>query len=86
VAASVWPQQQHAVVTRPDARKGEQLILLTTRIGAERSELSTWIRQEGLGELHLPKRIIEVKAIPVLGTGKIDYRAVQERANAEVAL
>jgi len=34
LAAGLWPQAAHAVVTRPDAKKGEQLVLFTTQAGA----------------------------------------------------
>jgi hypothetical protein len=30
-----------------------------------------------LSELHVPRRVVQTKAIPLLGTGKTDYRAVQ---------
>src|SRR5690606_720689 len=39
LAARAWPEAEHAVVGVPDAQKGEQLVLLTTRAGASRAEL-----------------------------------------------
>lgn len=77
LAARVWPDDQHAVVSVADERKGEQLILVTTRPGADRSELASRARADGVGELSVPRNILEVSRIPVLGTGKIDYPGVQ---------
>jgi len=72
-AASRWPDAAHAVVTRPDARKGEQLVLFTTRSDATAADLLAWGRAHGVAELALPKEVRRVGALPVLGTGKVDY-------------
>jgi acyl-[acyl-carrier-protein]-phospholipid O-acyltransferase/long-chain-fatty-acid--[acyl-carrier-protein] ligase len=72
-AAAVWPEAEHAVVTRADPRKGEQLVLFTTRKDAKASELQSWARTNGVAELAVPRDIRVIEALPVLGTGKIDY-------------
>ena len=72
-AASLWPGFDHAVVTRPDPRKGEQLILFTTHQNASATELHGWAKANGVAELMVPRDIRIVDALPVLGTGKIDY-------------
>ena len=72
-AAAVWPGADHAVVTRADARKGEQLVLFTTKPGAAMGDLQAWGRQNGIAELAIPRDIRVVEALPVLGTGKLDY-------------
>ncbi len=72
-AAAVWPGRDHAVVTRADPRKGEQLVLFTTQPGAVAGDLQAWGRQNGVAELAIPRDIRVVEALPVLGTGKLDY-------------
>ncbi len=72
-AAALWPDADHAVVTRPDARKGEQLVLFTTRGDATAAALQAWGRSNGVPELMIPRDIRVVEALPVLGTGKLDY-------------
>jgi len=72
-AARLWPAAEHAVVTRPDARKGEQLVLFTTEADADARALQAWGRANGVTELALPRDIRVVAALPVLGTGKLDY-------------
>lgn len=86
-AAEVWPGFDHAVVTRPDARKGEQLVLFTTAPSARAGELQAWARGHGVAEIAVPRDIRVVEALPVLGTGKIDYvtlgtMAAEERVAA----
>ena len=76
LATRAWPDLQHACVSLPDFQKGEQLILVTTRPDPQRAELSAQARADGMSELHVPKRIVPVAAIPLLGSGKTDYPGV----------
>ncbi|MDE8654438.1 acyl-[ACP]--phospholipid O-acyltransferase [Novosphingobium album (ex Liu et al. 2023)] len=79
-AAKVWPGAEHAVVTRPDAKKGEQLVLFTTAKDADPRALLEWGRANGVTELMLPRDIRPLDALPVLGTGKLDYVTMGEMA------
>ncbi len=72
-ASAVWPNADHAVVTRPDPKKGEQLVLFTTEPAATTTVLQQWARGNGVTELSVPKDVRVVEALPVLGTGKVDY-------------
>lgn len=71
-----WPGFAHAVVTLPDPRKGEQIILATTRPDPQLSELQAAARTEGQTELMVPKTVLHISALPLLGTGKTDYVAL----------
>ncbi|MAL08966.1 MAG: 2-acylglycerophosphoethanolamine acyltransferase [Maricaulis sp.] len=84
-ATSIWPDDLHAAVTLPDPRKGEQIILLTANASADRSEFVAFTRNHGVAELSIPKKIVAVDEIPVLGTGKIDYVAVEKMAKAAIS-
>lgn len=79
-AAALWPDADHAVVTRPDPKKGEQLVLFTTAAAASAAALQHWARANGVAELALPKDVRVVEALPVLGTGKLDYVAMAATA------
>ena len=72
-AAALWPSFEHGIVTRPDARKGEQMVLFTTNPAAKFAELSAWGKANGIAEISIPRDIRVVDALPVLGTGKTDY-------------
>ena len=83
-ASTLWRDHEHAAAVLPDKRKGEQIVLLTTFPKADRSELQRWAQDHGVNELSLPRKIFQVPAIPVLGTGKMDIGGVQKLA-AEIA-
>jgi len=53
-------------------------IILFTTIKTDRNVVNRQIRHSGLSPLHNIRRIIEVDSIPVLGTGKTDYRSLKE--------
>jgi acyl-[acyl-carrier-protein]-phospholipid O-acyltransferase/long-chain-fatty-acid--[acyl-carrier-protein] ligase len=73
----LWPEFNHVVVALPDPRKGEQIVLVTDKPGADRDALLIHARAHGFPELWTPKAIL-VASIPVLGSGKIDHPATIE--------
>ena len=73
LVARVWPSAMHAVVTLPDAKRGEQLVLITEQADATRAVLAAAAREAGLPEIFVPRAIAHVSKVPILGTGKIDY-------------
>lgn len=81
-ASALWPDYSHAAITIPDGKKGEQIILVTTCPDAKRTDLVGWAHNHGVQELAVPRRILIVDTVPVLGTGKTDYVKV-EKAVAE---
>jgi acyl-[acyl-carrier-protein]-phospholipid O-acyltransferase/long-chain-fatty-acid--[acyl-carrier-protein] ligase len=83
-AAALWPDHGHAAVAVPDGRRGEQIVLVTTCDRAACSALALWARGHGLPDLAVPRRIVVVDEIPVLGSGKTAYALVQQRAEAGV--
>ena len=85
LASAVWPEARHAVVSIPDARKGEKLVLVTDRRDADVARLAEWARSHGAPELAVPKKIMRVAEVPVLGTGKTDYVRIQQMAELEQA-
>lgn len=78
LAGRAWPEGIHAVVAVADEQKGEQLILITNEPSATRARLLEQARHDGIGEINVPRRLQIVKQVPLLGTGKIDYRGVAE--------
>lgn len=73
LAQKAAPEQQHAVVTRADAAKGEALVLYTTASDLKRDALLAAARATGLPELAVPRDIRYLDKLPLLGTGKVDY-------------
>jgi acyl-[acyl-carrier-protein]-phospholipid O-acyltransferase/long-chain-fatty-acid--[acyl-carrier-protein] ligase len=78
VAQALWPENNHVVLSVADPRRGEQLVLVTDRQGADRAALQAAAKVEGLAELWLPRVIVHVPQIPVLATGKVDLMAAND--------
>jgi acyl-[acyl-carrier-protein]-phospholipid O-acyltransferase/long-chain-fatty-acid--[acyl-carrier-protein] ligase len=74
LAMKAWEKGSHAVISLPDAKKGEQIILITTEKTATLHELAK--KSEGVAAINLPKKILFIDAIPVMATGKTDYVAL----------
>ncbi len=83
LAVAVWPESRHAVISMPDPRKGERLILVTDRQDADSTALVSHAQSIGAPELAVPRKIIKVADIPLLGTGKTDYVAIQRMVEAD---
>ena len=83
---SLWPDDHHAVVHVPDPRKGERLVLVSTRAGADMNALLAHARGRGVPEIMVPRVLLPVGAMPLLSTGKVDYPAVETLAREEEAV
>lgn len=77
VIYDLWPDKHHAVLNIPDAKKGEQLILVTDFKLATRNALLRLYQEKGLSELSLPRRLYFIDVMPLLGSGKINYIEVK---------
>ena len=76
----LWPENTSVVCSIKDDEKGEALILLTDNEHADLSELNSFMQNKGLTNLYLPKKIKVVSEFPILGSGKIDFKKLQEIA------
>lgn len=79
LAPSTEGAQILAVAGRPDAAKGEQLVVLHT-VDLEPEGVRAALVAAGLPNLWIPKIFKKVAVIPVLGTGKLDLRAIRQLA------
>jgi acyl-[acyl-carrier-protein]-phospholipid O-acyltransferase/long-chain-fatty-acid--[acyl-carrier-protein] ligase len=85
-ASAVWPEHRHAAVSLPDPRKGERVVLLSDAPDADSAKILEWAHKNGAPEIAVPKKVLKVAEIPVLGTGKTDYVTVQRMAEEAVKL
>ena len=87
MAATAAPTFLHAASTRTDAAKGEALVLFTTapKAALSREQLMSTARALGAPELSVPRIVVHLDAIPLLGTGKTDYVRLKEMAEATQA-
>jgi acyl-[acyl-carrier-protein]-phospholipid O-acyltransferase/long-chain-fatty-acid--[acyl-carrier-protein] ligase len=71
-----------AIMGVQDETKGEALILLAA-VDVDLPQLRDKLRDAGVPNLWIPKKICRLDAIPVLASGKLDLRKCQETAAQE---
>lgn len=66
----------------PDAKKGERLVVIHTKLSKPVDEILKELGSRDLPNLWIPSAdsFREVDSIPLLGTGKLDLRAVKQQA------
>lgn len=74
--------QLFAVTAVPDERKGERLAVLHTLEESEIHPVLEKLAASGLPNLFIPRHdsFVKVEEIPILGTGKLDLRAIRRIA------
>lgn len=79
--------QLFAVTAVGDPKKGEKLAVLTTLDDAKVDAALRKLSEMGLPNLFIPRRenVVKVPAIPMLGSGKLDLRAVRKLAEESLA-
>ncbi|MBF0341982.1 MAG: bifunctional acyl-ACP--phospholipid O-acyltransferase/long-chain-fatty-acid--ACP ligase [Magnetococcales bacterium] len=82
LASAASPERFHAASSQPDPSKGEALVLFTTDGQMNRESLLLKARALGYPELAVPRKIVHVDVLPLLGTGKTDYVTLKRMAEA----
>ncbi len=85
VLSKLYPDAVQGIVAVPDEKKGERLVLITTKQDVDLGEVRAYIKSQGFNELGSPASFISVKEPPVLGSGKFDYVTAQKIAEAQSA-
>ncbi|MCB1747491.1 MAG: AMP-binding protein [Gammaproteobacteria bacterium] len=78
LAQRVWPDGRHAALAMADSRKGEQILLVTDVDDAERSALVDAARAASISEITIPRRVLVMANLPLLGSGKVDYANLRD--------
>jgi acyl-[acyl-carrier-protein]-phospholipid O-acyltransferase/long-chain-fatty-acid--[acyl-carrier-protein] ligase len=78
ILADLWPDHIAAAIAAPDSKRGERVILATTKPGATRAEVQAWMKTKGASEIMHPSSVVVLDAIPLLGSGKTNYVALAE--------
>jgi acyl-[acyl-carrier-protein]-phospholipid O-acyltransferase/long-chain-fatty-acid--[acyl-carrier-protein] ligase len=73
IARQVSPGHQHAATVELVAQSGESTVLFTTDTALTRAGLQKAARELGSQELAVARRIVHVRELPLLGSGKTDY-------------
>jgi len=80
MASAASSTYQHAASSRIDQQRGESLVLFTLDPHLTRDKLLEAARNAGYPEVAVPRQIVMVEQLPLLGTGKIDYVRLKRMA------
>jgi acyl-[acyl-carrier-protein]-phospholipid O-acyltransferase/long-chain-fatty-acid--[acyl-carrier-protein] ligase len=86
IIASRLPEDSEGILAAVssvfDDKRGERLIVLYRQLPIPAEEICKLLQQAGLPNLWIPspRNFFQVESIPILGTGKLDLRAVKELA------
>jgi acyl-[acyl-carrier-protein]-phospholipid O-acyltransferase/long-chain-fatty-acid--[acyl-carrier-protein] ligase len=71
-----------AVCGVPDEKKGERLIVLYTQLSKDPSDIVKQLLTAGMPPIYVPgaDSFVQVDAIPILGTGKLDLQGLKKLA------
>jgi acyl-[acyl-carrier-protein]-phospholipid O-acyltransferase / long-chain-fatty-acid--[acyl-carrier-protein] ligase len=86
LATQASPAFAHASSAVADEAKGEALVLFTTDKTLNREALLSAAKTGGWPELAVPRKIVVVEALPLLGTGKTDYVTLKKWAESDSPL
>ena len=78
------PEIRVAVTSVADPKKGERIIVVHKRLPMPVEQVLLKLAESGLPNLWIPdaKSFLEVEDIPVLGTGKLDLKALKQLAES----
>lgn len=80
---NLWPDNLTALVRIPDPKRGEQLIAYTDKQDATLKQIQEYFKEQGFSELWVPKKVEVLEKMLLMGTGKIDYPALEKLAKGE---
>lgn len=80
LAVMASPLHLHAVVAIADESRGEVLVLFSTDETLSKDMLQASAKESKTTELAVAKKIVFIPALPLLGTGKIDYLTLTKMA------
>jgi acyl-[acyl-carrier-protein]-phospholipid O-acyltransferase/long-chain-fatty-acid--[acyl-carrier-protein] ligase len=83
VARHASPHHVHAATVELIQKSGESTVLFTTDPGLNRPLLQKAARELGAQELAVARRVVHVRELPLLGSGKTDYVELRTRVMEE---
>jgi acyl-[acyl-carrier-protein]-phospholipid O-acyltransferase/long-chain-fatty-acid--[acyl-carrier-protein] ligase len=73
IAGAARPNAVHAAISVRDSARGETILVATEDRGLTRDSMQAAARAAGAPEIALPRRIVYLDRMPLLGNGKKDY-------------
>jgi acyl-[acyl-carrier-protein]-phospholipid O-acyltransferase/long-chain-fatty-acid--[acyl-carrier-protein] ligase len=78
IANEASPTKLHAATSQPDVQRGEAILLYTTDATLTRELLQQSAKILGVSDIAVPRKIIIIETLPLLGTGKVDYVTLKQ--------
>ena len=72
----LWPNFKHAALRRNHPTKGEEILLVTENLNADKKDIIHYFKKQGYSSLLIPSKVYPYKDIPLLSTGKVDYKSI----------
>jgi acyl-[acyl-carrier-protein]-phospholipid O-acyltransferase/long-chain-fatty-acid--[acyl-carrier-protein] ligase len=82
LAMQCYGHSGFAAITVSDQRKGERILLFTTDDATDLKQLREYLTEKQYSPLLMPGAIKQVKALPLLGSGKTDYVSLKQLAES----
>ncbi len=73
-----YPDSLFGIVALNDENKGEKLVVVTSDKMMNLQDIRANFKNSGIGELWLPKDVVVLNDIPLLGNGKLDYVSIKK--------
>lgn len=80
LATLASPTGMHGASSQADGARGEAIVLFTTDALLTREGLAESAKKLGVPEISVPRKILRVDSLPLLGTGKVDYVSLKRLA------
>ncbi len=80
IAVAASPKRMHASIAVKEEARGESIVLFTDDPDLKRERLLAAAHENGLPEFAIPRRVIHLDKVPLLGNGKKDYVKLQTMA------
>ncbi|MFC0180634.1 bifunctional acyl-ACP--phospholipid O-acyltransferase/long-chain-fatty-acid--ACP ligase [Thorsellia kenyensis] len=80
IAISISPESKHAAVALKEERKGERILFFTTDKTLTKEALKINAQSHGLPEIAIPKNVHYLDEMPMLGSGKVDFVKLNQKA------
>jgi acyl-[acyl-carrier-protein]-phospholipid O-acyltransferase/long-chain-fatty-acid--[acyl-carrier-protein] ligase len=81
IAIEADPKAAHAASSYKDTNRGEALVIFTEAKDLDREKLKAAARRLGAPEIAIPRRIVPMDKLPILGNGKRDYAKLAQVAS-----
>ncbi len=78
---AIYPDKTFAVVAQPVGEK-EVIVAVTTDPDLKCQDVKNALSEIGMAEIAIPKKLLYMEELPLLGNGKTDYPTLLEKINA----